>query len=62
MNVEMLRKLFGGFLAVIAVYEIYFLVKEYRNKKKSQIFSKVIFVYISQKTESIFDLISKKTS
>ena len=35
MNVEILRKLFGGFLATIAIYEIYFLIKEYRKTKKT---------------------------
>ena len=35
MDVELLRKLFGGFLAAIAIYEIYFLIKEYRNNKKT---------------------------
>ena len=35
MNVELLRKLFGGFLASIAIYEIYFLIKEYRKSKKT---------------------------
>ena len=35
MNVEILRKLFGGFLAAIAIYEIYSLIKEYRNSKKT---------------------------
>lgn len=34
MNVELLRKLFGGFLAAIAIYEIYSLIKEYRKSKK----------------------------
>lgn len=35
MNVEILRKLFGGFLGAIAIYEIYSLIKEYRNNKKT---------------------------
>ena len=35
MNVEMLRKLFGGFLGLIAIYEIYSLIKEYRKNKKT---------------------------
>jgi len=35
MDVELLRKLFGGFLAAIAIYEIYSLIKEYRNNKKT---------------------------
>ena len=35
MDVELLRKLFGGFLAVIAIYEIYSLIKEYRKDKKT---------------------------
>ena len=35
MNVQILRKLFGGFLGVIAIYEIYSLIKEYRKNKKT---------------------------
>ena len=35
MDVEMLRKLFGGFLVAIAIYEIYYLIKEYRINKKT---------------------------
>lgn len=35
MNVELLRKLFGLFLAIIAIYEIYSLIKEYRFNKKT---------------------------
>ena len=35
MDVAMLRKLFGGFLGVIAIYEIYYLIKVYRNHKKT---------------------------
>lgn len=35
MDVGLLRKLFGGFLAAIAIYEIYFLIEEYRNNKKT---------------------------
>ena len=34
MNVILLKKLFGIFLAFIAIYEIYSLVKEYRFNKK----------------------------
>ena len=33
-NVEMLRKLFGIFLAIIAIHEIYTLYKEYKINKK----------------------------
>lgn len=32
-NVEMLRKLFGYFLAIIAIHEIYTLFKEYKQNK-----------------------------
>lgn len=32
-NVEMLRKLFGIFLAIIAIHEIYTLFKEYKQNK-----------------------------
>ena len=35
MDVSMLRKLFGGFLVAIAIHEIYSLIKEYRNNKKT---------------------------
>lgn len=35
MNVDLLRKLFGVFLGAIAIYEIYSLIKEYRNNKKT---------------------------
>ena len=35
MNVEKLRKLFGYFLAIIAIHEIYTLFKEYKTYKKS---------------------------
>ncbi|MGN1301858.1 MAG: TSUP family transporter [Clostridia bacterium] len=35
MNVELLRKLFGIFLATIAIYEIYSLIKQYRFNKKT---------------------------
>lgn len=34
MNVEILRKCFGTFLAIIAIYEIYTLIKLYINNKK----------------------------
>ena len=34
MNVELLKKFFGYFLSTIAIYEIYSLIKEYRNNKK----------------------------
>ena len=33
-NVEMLRKLFGIFLAIITIHEIYTLYKEYKINKK----------------------------
>lgn len=35
MDVEILRKMFGLFLAVIAINEIYSLTKEYRKNKKT---------------------------
>jgi len=35
MNVDLLKKVFGYFLSVIAIYEIYSLIKEYRNNKKT---------------------------
>lgn len=35
MNVELLRKLFGIFLGLIAIYEIYSLIKEYSFNKKT---------------------------
>ena len=35
MNVNLLKKIFGCFLSVIAIYEIYSLIKEYRNNKKT---------------------------
>jgi len=35
MNVNLLRKFFGLFLGVIAIYEIYFLIKEYRFNKRT---------------------------
>lgn len=35
MDVGLLRKLFGVFLAAIAIYEIYSLIKEYRKNKKT---------------------------
>ena len=34
-NVETLKKYFGYFLAIIALHEIYTLIREYRNRKKS---------------------------
>ena len=33
-NVDILRKLFGVFLAVIAIHEIYTLIKEYKIRRK----------------------------
>ena len=33
-NVDLLRKLFGIFLAIIAIHEIYTLLKEYKHYKK----------------------------
>ena len=35
MDVILLKKLFGGFLAVIAIYEIYSFIKGYRKYKKT---------------------------
>lgn len=35
MNVDLLKKFFGYFLAAIAIYEIYSLIKEYRFNKKT---------------------------
>lgn len=35
MDVKLLKRLFGIFLAIIAIYEIYSLIKEYRNNKKT---------------------------
>lgn len=35
MDVEILRKMFGIFLGVIAINEIYSLIKEYRKVKKT---------------------------
>ncbi len=35
MNVDMLKKWFGAFLAIIAIYEIYSLIKQYRINKKT---------------------------
>ena len=35
MNVSLLKKFFGYFLSAIAIYEIYSLIKEYRNNKKT---------------------------
>lgn len=35
MNVELLKKLFGVFLLIIAIYEIYSLYKMYRKEKNS---------------------------
>lgn len=34
-NVKILKKLFGIFLAVIAIHEIYILIKEYKKDKKN---------------------------
>ena len=34
-NVKILKKLFGVFLAVIAIHEIYILIKEYKKDKKN---------------------------
>ncbi len=33
-NVDLLKKLFGIFLAIIAIHEIYILMKEYKKDKK----------------------------
>ena len=35
MNVNLLKKIFGLFLGVIAIHEIYFLIKEYRFNKRT---------------------------
>lgn len=35
MDVKLLKKLFGIFLALIAIYEIYSLIKEYKNTHKT---------------------------
>lgn len=35
LNVITLKKFFGIFLAIIAIYEIYSLIKEYRFNKKT---------------------------
>ena len=35
MNTELLKRLFGIFLGIIAIYEIYSLVKEYNKKRKN---------------------------
>lgn len=34
-NVKILKKLFGIFLAVIAIHEVYILIKEYKKDKKN---------------------------
>lgn len=34
-NVKFLKKLFGIFLAVIAIHEVYILIKEYKKDKKN---------------------------
>jgi len=34
-EVSLLKKLFGGFLLLIAFYEIYSLIKKYKKKKKT---------------------------
>lgn len=36
LNVNLLRKLFGIFLAIIAIHEIYILLKEYISNKKGK--------------------------
>ena len=35
LNVNALRKMFGAFLLIIAIYEIYSLIKQYRFNKKT---------------------------
>ena len=35
MNTELLRRVFGIFLGLIAIYEIYSLIKEYNKKRKN---------------------------
>lgn len=39
-DIKMLRKVFGNFLAVIAVYEIYMVFKMYKKKKKNNTIKK----------------------
>lgn len=35
MNVKILKKIFGVFLGIIAIYEIYTIIKEYKKQKRA---------------------------